>query len=76
MLALSCYHAILIQVTANQVTLNYMEQYPDYRAEVYNQEEIEAKQKELDEQMTYEKRLEEAEDRDRDIYEQEVTELE
>lgn len=53
-----------------------MEQYPDYRAEVYNQEEIEAKQKELDEQMTYEKRLEEAEDRDRDIYEQEVTELE
>jgi hypothetical protein len=38
------------------------------------QEEYEAQQ--LDEQMTYEKRVEEAEDRDRDIYEQEVTEQE
>lgn len=45
------------------------EQYPDYRAEVYNQEEIEAKQKELDEQLTYEKRVEDAEQAERSFYE-------
>lgn len=59
---------------ANQKYLNIMTNHPVGYLRAEDQQEYEAQQ--LDEQMTYEKRLEEAEDRDRDIYEQEVTEVE
>ncbi len=42
----------------------HMEEYPDYRADTYNQEEIEY-QRMLDEEMTREKRLEDADQADR-----------